>query len=213
MTEIAPLDQDHGVEPADAAARTLPTPSAPGVVGPARKGRDPATEPLEFRELFREHFSYVWHTLRRLGIADRDLEDVAHDVFLEVYRARHRYDPARPPRAWLFGFAFRMASHHRRLARQRFEVLDDPGERADAAPTALDRVISTEALGVAHTVLEALEINRRAVFLMHEVDGFSIPEVAEALSIPLNTAYSRLRLARQEFRERVRRLRSNQVEP
>jgi RNA polymerase sigma-70 factor, ECF subfamily len=213
VTESARSDQVHGVEPADAAARTLPTASAPGGVETAGEGRDPESEPLEFRELFREHFSYVWHTLRRLGIADRDLEDITHDVFLEVYRTRHRYDPTRPPRAWLFGFAFRTASHHRRRARQRFEVLDDPGEGADAAPTALDRVISTEALGVAHTALEALEINRRAVFLMHEVDGFSIPEVAHALAIPLNTAYSRLRLARQEFHEHVRRLRSIQGEP
>lgn len=213
MTESARSDQVHGVEPADAAARTLRMPSAPGVVGPAGERQDAEGAPLEFRALFREHFSYVWHTLRRLGIADRDLEDITHDVFLEVYRARHRYDPTRPPRAWLFGFAFRMASHHRRRGRQRFEVLDDPGERADAAPTALERVITTEALGVAHTALEALEIHRRAVFLMHEVDGFSIPEVAEALSIPLNTAYSRLRLARQEFRERVRLLRAIQGEP
>ena len=55
-----------------------------------------------------------------------------------------------------------------------------------------------------------MEIERRAVFLMHEVDGFSIPEVAEVLAVPLNTAYSRLRLARDEFRERVRRLRSQE---
>jgi RNA polymerase sigma-70 factor (ECF subfamily) len=92
-------------------------------------------------------------------------------------------------------------------------VLDDRGETLDAAPTALERVIASEALGVAHAALEAVELNRRAVFLMHEVDGFSIPEVSEALSIPLNTAYSRLRLARQEFRERVRRLRSTQGKP
>jgi RNA polymerase sigma-70 factor (ECF subfamily) len=71
-------------------------------------------------------------------------------------------------------------------------------------------VLDTEALGVAHRALEAMEIDRRAVFLMHEVDGFSIPEVAEALAVPLNTAYSRLRLARDEFRERVRRLRSQE---
>jgi RNA polymerase sigma-70 factor (ECF subfamily) len=206
MTESARSDQFHEVKPADATAQSLPS-VVPGALGPDR------AEPLEFRELFDEHFPYVWHTLRRLGVAHRDLEDLAHDVFLEVYRARDRYDPVRPLRAWLFGFAFRVASHHRRSARQRYEVLDDRGETLDAAPTALERVIASEALGVAHAALEAVELNRRAVFLMHEVDGFSIPEVSEALSIPLNTAYSRLRLARQEFRERVRRLRSTQGKP
>jgi len=212
VTESVPSQQSHEVKPVEASAQTLTT-VAPGSVDPGGPGRDEALEPLEFRELFDEHFPYVWHALRRLGIADRDLEDLAHDVFLEVYRTRDRYDPARPLRAWLFGFAFRVASHHRRRARQRFEVLDDPGEQADAAPSALERVISSEALDVAHAALETIEIHRRAVFLMHEVDGFSIPEVSEALSIPLNTAYSRLRLARREFRERVRRLRSIQGEP
>jgi RNA polymerase sigma-70 factor (ECF subfamily) len=196
------------VEPLDAAGRALPSSEAEATpAAPVASASLP-----EFRTLFAEHFAYVWHALRRLGVPDRDLEDVAHDVFLAVYRGRDRYDPARPLRAWLFGFAFRVASHYRRRARHRFEVLDDPGERAETAPTALERVLTTEALGVAHTALEALEINRRAVFVMHEVDGFSIPEVADALGIPLNTAYSRLRLARRDFHEHVLRLRARQGE-
>jgi RNA polymerase sigma-70 factor (ECF subfamily) len=209
VTESARSPQFQGVEPLDATGRAVPSPEAEA----------PASAPLatpgfpEFRTLFADYFPYVWHSLRRLGVPDRDLEDLAHDVFLEVYRGRDRYDPARPVRAWLFGFAFRKASHYRRRARHRYEVQGETDERAEAAPTALERVITTEALGVAHTALEALEIDRRAVFLMHEVDGISIPEVAEALGIPLNTAYSRLRLARRDFRKRVSRLRARQGEP
>ena len=209
MTEFDLSRQFEGVEPADATARPMVSDqTSPSEAGTTDAGASAILG--DFRALFEGHFAYVWHTLRRLGVAERDLEDLAHDVFLEVYRTRERYEAARPLRAWLFGFAFRIAAHDRRRARHRCETLEEPRERADDAPTALDRVLASEALDVAHRALEALEIQRRAVFVMHEVDGFSIPEVAEALAIPLNTAYSRLRLARKEFHERVERLRARQ---
>ena len=206
MTEAGRSRQFHDVEPAEATARNLPPDAADAPRSETSAGAEHAGA-LEFRALFEKHFAYVWHTLRRLGVRERDLDDVAHDVFVEVYRARDRYDPTRAPLAWLFGFAFRFAARHRRKASHRLEVLDEADERPDAAPTALDHLLDTEALGIAHRALEAIDIDRRAVFLMHEVDGFSMPEIAEALAIPVNTAYSRLRLAREEFRERVRRLR------
>jgi RNA polymerase sigma-70 factor (ECF subfamily) len=193
-------------------------PSQPGELaleaeGPPAVALSAEDGPLAFRPLFDQHFSYVWHALRRLGVAQRDLEDLAHDVFIEVYRTRHRYDPTHPIRAWLFGFAFRLASNYRRRARQRYEVFVDPADCADAAPSPLESAVTSEALSLAHRALEALEMDRRAVFLMHEVDGFSIPEVAHALAIPLNTAYSRLRLARRDFLEQVGQVRAKDEDP
>jgi len=162
----------------------------------------------EFPEIFRDHLGYVWHALRRLGVHDRDLEDVAHDVFLAVFKKLHQYDAARPLRPWLFGFAFRFASDYRDLARHRYEVTHDGHEPPDPGPTALESVIQGEALELANRALGELELGRRAVFILHELDECSMPEVAEALGIPLNTAYSRLRLARADLAASVRRLRS-----
>jgi RNA polymerase sigma-70 factor (ECF subfamily) len=162
----------------------------------------------EFPQIFRDHLGYVWHALRRLGVHDRDLEDVAHDVFLAVLKKLDQYDPVRPLRPWLFGFAFRFASDYRALARHRYEVTDVAHEPFDHGPSALDGVIQSEALRVASQALGELELGRRAVFILHELDECSMPEVAEALGIPLNTAYSRLRLARAELAASVRRLRS-----
>ena len=54
--------------------------------------------------------------------------------------------------------------------------------------------------------LDALDLDKRAVLVMHELDGVAIPDVAMALSIPLNTAYSRLRLARRDFEKAVSEL-------
>ncbi|HWP06936.1 MAG TPA: sigma-70 family RNA polymerase sigma factor [Polyangiaceae bacterium] len=161
-----------------------------------------------FQEIFRDHLGYVWHALRRLGVHDRDLEDVAHDVFLAVLKKLDQYDTRRPLRPWLFGFAFRFASDYRDLARHRYEVTHDGHEPPDHGPSALDDAIQSEALRVAQRALGELELGRRAVFILHELDECTMPEVAEALGIPLNTAYSRLRLARADLATQVRRLRS-----
>lgn len=154
---------------------------------------------VDFRDLFERELEYVWTSLRRLGVPPRDIEDVAHDVFLQVYRQLPRFEPGRPVRPWLFGFAFRVASDYRRLARNRFEILDTATDPRDPLPSALDRLVNAEALAMAEAVLETMDLAPRAVFILHEIDEYSIPAVAEALEIPVPTAYSRLRLARKQF--------------
>ncbi len=152
----------------------------------------------DFRSIFDREFSYVWTSLRRLGVAPRDLEDVTHDVFVEVFRNLARYDAARPLRPWLFAFAFRFASDYRRLARHRVEVFEEPaGTSAD--PPADDVVAARELRAVITKALDSIELVRRGVFILHELDARPMAEIAETLGIPLNTAYSRLRVAREEF--------------
>jgi RNA polymerase sigma-70 factor, ECF subfamily len=166
----------------------------------------------DFTAIFDQQFEYVWFTLRRFGVAARDLDDVAHDVFIQVYQHLDRYDATRPLRPWLFGFAFRTASDYRRLARHRRETLDEPCEGIDSAPSAIERVASRQALDLVWTALQQLDLDRRAIFVLHDVEGYSVPEVASALAIPLNTAYSRLRLARDQFAKSMQRLRLRQGE-
>ena len=100
----------------------MPIPSQDkGMLSASRK--DPAT--LRFEAVFESELSYVWTSLRRLGVHARDLEDVAHDVFLQVHKTIARYDETRPLRPWLFAFAVRAASDYRRLARHRTDLLGD----------------------------------------------------------------------------------------
>src|SRR5262245_45054218 len=89
-----------------------------------------------FRAVFEAELDYVFATLRRLGVPPRDLEDVAHEVFLRVHQRWNEYDPSRPLRPWLFAFALRLASDYRRLARHRRELFAEPDEPASAAPGA-----------------------------------------------------------------------------
>jgi RNA polymerase sigma-70 factor (ECF subfamily) len=163
-----------------------------------------------FRDVFRAHSQYVWVTLRRLGARPAELEDLTHDVFVQVLRHLDEYDPERPLRPWLFAFAFRVAAEDRRRVRRRPEIATDLSDAPDSTPGPVEELLRRERRDLARAALDELELNRRAVFILHELDGYAIPEVASSLEIPLATAYSRLRLAREDFAHITRRLRSRQ---
>jgi RNA polymerase sigma-70 factor, ECF subfamily len=155
---------------------------------------------MTLEDIYAAEFDYVWHTLRRLGVLDAEREDLAHDVFLVVHRRLSSYDPARPLRPWLFGIAYRIVADQRRLARVTREVVGEAPEQAGPAPAHADRDLLVRALAT-------LELVRRAVIILHEIDGQSIPEIARVLDLPENTLYSHLTRARRELAAAVTRLR------
>jgi RNA polymerase sigma-70 factor (ECF subfamily) len=169
----------------------------------------PVATPLsaaEFPAVYGAELGYVWSALRRLGVHDRDLEDLCHDVFVVVFRNLAAYDTRRPIRPWLFGIAFRVASDYRRSARHHREIPGTTRELTCPAPPADEVMLRRERQRLVARALEALELDRRAVFVMHDIDGHVMPDIAAALGVPLNTAYSRLRLARADFAAAVRRI-------
>ena len=78
----------------------------------------------------------------------------------------------------------------------------------DSAPSAEDHLEKADLRRLLLEALAALDADRRAVFVMHELDELSAPEIAETLAIPLNTVYSRLRIARERFNVAVERIRA-----
>jgi RNA polymerase sigma-70 factor (ECF subfamily) len=167
-----------------------------------------------FREVFEAECAYVWTTLRRLGVAERDVEDVAHETFLRVAAHLHEYEPSRPLRAWLFVFTLRMARDYRRLARHRHETIgaqDDAPEEGRALPDEL--VAAREGHALVLRALDALDWDKRVVFVACELEEREVAEVAATLGIPRNTAASRLRLARGEFTITIRRLAARGARP
>jgi RNA polymerase sigma-70 factor (ECF subfamily) len=158
------------------------------------------------RELFLAEASYVARSLRRLGVRERDLEDLTHDVFLVVHRHLGDFLPDRPVRPWLFGIAVRVALAYRRRAGFQREVAGAV-EAVDERPAADEQLAAGEQRRLVAAALESVAVDRRPVFVAHDIDGTAMPEVARALGIPLNTGYSRLRLARAEFAAAVARLR------
>jgi RNA polymerase sigma-70 factor, ECF subfamily len=166
--------------------------------------------PPDFKALYRTEFPYVWKTLQRLGAPSPDIEDLVHDVFVVVHRHLADYDPARPLRPWLFGITLRVLADHRRAGRNRNEITAEIDDPIDMAPTPHERLEDREARAVLMRALDSLDLDRRAIFVMHELDEVPVPEIASLLDIPLNTAYSRLRLARADVESWIRRFRSQE---
>ncbi len=160
-----------------------------------------------FPGLYEAELPYVLRSLRRLGVPATEAEDLAHEVFVVAFRSLPQLDASRALRPWLFGIALKLAANLKRHSKHTREVSDAeieaPDDRADpegAAAARQDRELVLRAL-------DAVELERRAVFIMLELIDHAMGEIAEVLGIPVNTAYSRLRLARGEFADAVRRLR------
>ncbi len=160
----------------------------------------------EFRTMFEAEFSYVCRSLRRCGIRDADVEDLAHDVFLAAHASHANFDARRAVKPWLFGICFRIASHHKRRAGYKREQLGDAEDAEDTTPLADVHIEAEERRQLVLRVLDTLDDERRAVLVMHDLDEISMRDIADVLGIPVFTAYSRLRIAREQFAAAARRL-------
>jgi RNA polymerase sigma-70 factor (ECF subfamily) len=153
--------------------------------------------------LYREHFDFVFRNLRRLGVAEASVDDALQDVFLVVLRRIDGFEAGTHAKAWLFAIAMRVAGNYRRaLGRRGIPVALAPDTVASAQLGPFDRLSRSEAARVLHTFLESLDADKRAVFVMAELEQMTAPEIALATSANANTVYSRLRAARIAF-ERV----------
>ena len=79
----------------------------------------------EFRKIYEAHFDQVWHSLRRLSVAERDLMDATQNVFVVVFRKLHEFEGRAQLRTWIFQICRRVASDYRRSAPVRREVVTD----------------------------------------------------------------------------------------
>lgn len=168
-----------------------------------------AANPLlgDFWGAVQPHVAWLHRQLLRLGVRTADVDDVTQELLITLYRRRDEYDPARPLRAYLFGYLFRMASDYRRKSHRRHERVGAWAPESVSSTTPEDHASARAELDLVQRALEQLPEERRDVFVMAVIEQYSAPEVAEALGVPLNTVYSRLRVARVEFVDAVRTLR------
>lgn len=181
------------------------------VRGTSPVAAEPWPERPTFAEIYAAELDYVWRSLRRLGARAADLEDLAHEVFLVVHRRLGDYDPTRPLRPWLFGIALRVAAAGRRKAGRdapRAGAGDDAPEAADPQPGADVELEARESRDLLLAALARVPIEQRAVVVLHDIDGLPVPDIAQALELPANTIYSRLRLGRDKLAAAVKRLRA-----
>jgi RNA polymerase sigma-70 factor, ECF subfamily len=155
-------------------------------------------------EAYQSELSYLLRTFERLGVGPADVEDLAQEVFLILRRTWRDYDPSRALKPYLFGIAFRVASSHRR--RWWREIPYGFVESPDHAPSPDRTLEASQARALVLAALQQIPLPRRAVLVMHDLDQVSMQEVAATLSIPLFTAYSRLRKARLELENALSQL-------
>lgn len=170
-----------------------------------------------FTALYHQHFDYVWNIARRLGVPPQHLADVTHDVFVTVFRKLDEYDPARPAKPWLLAITFRVTRNHQRLAGYRNELLTKDGESTvdsvDPQPTADERLGAAQERALVRDALDALDDDRRAVLVLHDIEERPAAEIAAMCEIPVKTVYSRLHSARELFTAAVRRIRLRRGPP
>lgn len=198
VTDCAPFGSQRGVG--------LPVEAMSSSVGaPARA--ETGTPP--FREVYERYFGLVWRTLRRSGVPESSVEDAAQETFVQVHRSLESFEGRASISTWVYRIARNVALNQQRYARRRWRERDhdELDDERDADPSH-DPAEQAERRDAWHTLARLLALipeARREVLVLADVEDLPAPEIAEILGIPLNTVYSRLRIARSELETLVER--------
>lgn len=168
---------------------TLPTP-------PAAQG---------FDRVFEDHVSAVQRTLRRLGVREADVEDVCQEVFLVVHRRLPTFEGRSSFSTWLYSICIRAAAGYRRRSYRRHESSAAIPPEQSIPADQLDELVRRRSLALLDDILDQLDDDKRAIFVLHELEQVPMTQVAQASGCPLQTAYSRLYAARRHVESSVRR--------
>jgi len=177
---------------AEARSRLVPVPEA-------------APERPAFAEVYRRYFDLVWATARHLGVGAEALDDVVQEVFMVIHARLDTLQKTESLRSWVYGITRRTVSTFRRNQRTRaasgFEYAKAFDWTTVSPPTPLAMKELTDQHRLLLRLLREMDEAKREVFVLAELHEFTAKEIAQALEIPLNTVYSRLRLARQAFEQ------------
>jgi RNA polymerase sigma-70 factor (ECF subfamily) len=164
---------------------------------------------LDLRTLFHSHYSRVWRALRRFGVPASRVDDAAQEVFWVTARRLGDIVPGKE-RSFLYGVALRIASNHARRERAAlpWSEVDDLAFIRDERPSPEAALEQRQARQLLDAVLDRMDPELRRVFVLFELEGLPVRDIAELEGIPLGTASSRLRRARDEFSSITSRLRA-----
>ena len=194
--------------------RTLPLDA---LVGPSLSGceEEPSRTATgaSFEQIYDAHVDFVWRTLRRFGTPPEQLDDAVQDVFLVVHRRLAALEEHSSPRAWLYGIARRVARDHNRSRKRKERIFHPSSPNAEllagtAASGPHQSLEDLEAVRALEQLLGEIPVDRREVFILAELEEMTAPAISELLGIEVTTVHSRLRAARETFRQALSRLRA-----
>lgn len=159
----------------------------------------PLASPPAFPEIFREYAPFLWRTLLGLGVPAADAEDLCQEVMVIVHRKLSTFRGS-AIKSWIYGICLRVASDYRRSARVRRERPTDALPEQTVFPNLAEDLDARRAEVRLIAALDDLDDDRRAVFVLYEVEQLTLKEISEAMKCPLQTVYSRLKAARAHVR-------------
>ena len=167
-----------------------------------------------FEAVYETHCPFVWQSVRRLGVADSAVEDVAQEVFLVVHRRLASFDGRSSIKPWLFAIIVRVVSDARRSLRRKPAHLggharSDRDVDSVTDPSAIcpqESAVRADAVRTLQALLDRMSDHHRQVFILSELEQMSALDIAAAVNANVNTVYSRLRAARLDFERAVARL-------
>jgi RNA polymerase sigma-70 factor, ECF subfamily len=163
-------------------------------------------EEVRLGRLVRAYGDQLWRLLRRLGLSDADADDAFQEVTLVAARRLHGVEPT-SERAFLLGTALRVTSNLRRRRERRREVPDAVFDfEASPMPDPLALTEQHRMREVLDQMLDQLGDELRSVFVLYEIEGLTLKEMAALLGLPVGTVASRLRRAREQFEAHVARI-------
>jgi RNA polymerase sigma-70 factor (ECF subfamily) len=156
--------------------------------------------------MFHHHYDFVWRSVRRLGVAPDAVDDAAQEVFVVASRKLDAIEAGKE-KAFLFGTAVRVASDTRRAVQRRRQApASEVVEPVDAGPAPDELVDQKRARELLDELVEQLPEDTRPIFVLFELEGLTMAEIASCLELPAGTVASRLRRARELFAAYVARL-------
>ncbi len=153
--------------------------------------------------MMRDHFDAVWRSAKRLGLDAGRAEDVAQRAFMVAAEKLESIEIGKE-KAYLLGVTTRLASDARKsVFYLRGRSLDTPNAPSYQARTSSpeDLVSRDQALRILDEALALLPDELRDVFVLSQVEEFTMQEISAMLEIPSGTVASRLRRARAAFGE------------
>jgi len=176
---------------------------------PPTSKRGPAA--VRLRGMVETYFDFAWRALRRLGVPESSIDDAVQQVWIVAARKLDDIAPGQE-RAFVFGTALRVASDARRAQSRRLESPHhDEIDAMDPAPSQDEALDDRRARAILDDVLSTMSDELRAVFVLFELEEMSTAQIAQMLEIPVGTAASRLRRAREEFRQIVKRRKAQEA--
>ena len=169
-------------------------------------------EAMDLRSLFEMHYTSMWRLLRRLGVRPDQLDDATQEVFWVAARRLSDIEAGRE-HSFLYGVALRVAASELRRQKAAMPLVEfeQIPSLVDQRPSPEEQLAERQAREVLDDVLNRLPIDLRTVFVLYELEGLEVRQIAELEEIPVGTASSRLRRAREEFSAIAKRVRAGLV--